>query len=96
MRYLLLGIAIGLCAACGGKSHDSRFAGRWTGMVYDGSADPVDIQVRDSGAFDGTRAGLPTAGTIGNGTIFFDGGFSARFEMENGRIEGLYISLGRA
>jgi hypothetical protein len=89
---ILLGLAF-ILAGCGGSGNNPSLKGRWVGFVFDSRAVPVEIRVSGSN-FDGTKDGQPTQGTISTNTVNFPDGHY-QYSLQHGRIEGIYISLGR-
>jgi hypothetical protein len=82
-----------LAMGCGGSGNNPSLNGRWVGFVFDSRAVPVEIRVSGSN-FDGVKDGQPTQGTISTNTVNFPDGHY-RYSLQNGRIEGIYISLGK-
>jgi hypothetical protein len=93
---ILLGLAF-VCMAttlgCGGSGNNPSLNGRWVGFVFTNRAVPVEIRVSGSN-FDGVKDGQPTQGTISTNTVNFPDGHY-QYSLQNGRIEGIYISLGK-
>jgi hypothetical protein len=80
-------------AGCGGSGNNPSLNGRWVGFVFTSRAVPVEIRVSGSN-FDGVKDGQPTQGTISTNTVNFPDGHY-QYSLQNGRIEGIYISLGK-
>ena len=95
-KSILTGLAILALAGCGGSGNKGfTYEGRWVGLTYMDGAKEVDILSDKSGQFSGTKGSLPVTGYIGPSQVVFSDNTYANYTIQNGRIEGVYISLGK-